>query len=62
MRRVAQQQKPEVRYFYQYRLKMMAYGSYHLVFIDESGFNKPNMFRRKRWAPKKIIPVQKAKF
>ncbi|KAK7928432.1 hypothetical protein PG985_005430 [Apiospora marii] len=62
MRRVAQQQKPELRHFYQYRLKMLGCRSYHLVFIDESGFDKPGMFRRKGWAPKGITPVQKAKF
>jgi len=62
MRRVAEQQKPELRHFYQYRLKMLGCRSYHLVFIDESGIDKPCMFRRKGWAPKGITPVQTAKF
>lgn len=62
MRRVAEQQKPELRHFYQYRLKTLGCRSYHLVFIDESGFDKPGMYQRKGWAPKGITPVQKAKF
>lgn len=62
MRRVAQQQMPELRHFYQYRLKMLGCRSYHLVFIDESGFDKPCIFRRKGWAPKGVTPVQKARF
>jgi len=61
MRRVAEQQKLELRQFYQYRPKMLGCRSYHLVFIDESGFNKSGMYQRKGWAPKGITPVQKAK-
>jgi len=52
MRRVAEQQKLELRQFYQYRPKMLGCRSYHLVFIDESGFNKSGMYQRKGWAPK----------
>lgn len=33
-----------------------------MVFIDESGIDKPSVFRRKGWAPKGITPVQKARF
>lgn len=62
MRRVAQQQRPELRHFYQYRLKMAGCRSYHLVFIDESGIDKPCVFRRKGWAKEGIAPVQKARF
>lgn len=62
VRRVAEQQKPELRHFYQYRLRMLGCRSYHLVFIDESGIDKPCVFRRKGWAPKGITAVQKAKF
>jgi SOS response regulatory protein OraA/RecX len=47
IRRVAEQQKPELRHFYQYRLKMLGCRSYHLVFINESGIDKPSVFRRK---------------
>src|SRR6185312_7343371 len=53
---------PELRHFYQYRLKMLGCRSYHLVFIDESGIDKPCVFRRKGWAPKGTTPVQKARF
>jgi hypothetical protein len=62
MRRVAEQQKPELLHFYQYRLKKLGCRSYHLVFINESGFNKPCVFGRKGWAPNGITPVQKARF
>ncbi|PKS08455.1 hypothetical protein jhhlp_004838 [Lomentospora prolificans] len=62
MRRVAEQQRPELRHFYQYRLKSLGCKSYHLVFIDESGIDKPGVFRRKGWAPKGITPVHKARF
>jgi transposase len=32
------------------------------VFIDESGFDRPGLYRKKGWAPKGITPVQKARF
>jgi hypothetical protein len=57
MRRVAEQQMSELRHFYQYRLKTLGCRSYHLVFIDESGFNKLCVFGRKGWAPKGITPA-----
>ncbi|KAF4629024.1 hypothetical protein G7Y89_g9127 [Cudoniella acicularis] len=47
---------------FKYRLKTLGCRSYHLVFIDEPGFNKPCVSRRKGWAPKGITPVQKARF
>jgi transposase len=62
MRRIAEQQKPDLQDFYYYRLKMLGCRSYHLVFIDESGIDRPGTFRRKGWAPKGITPVQKARF
>lgn len=62
MRCVAEQQKPELRHFYQYRLKKLGCRSYHLVFIDESGIDKPCLFRRKGWSPKGVTPMQKARF
>lgn len=62
MRRVAQQQVPDLQHFYYHRLKMMGSRSYHYIFIDESGFDRSGMFRKKGWAPKGITPVQKARF
>lgn len=41
---------------------MLACRSYHLVFIDESGIDRPDMFQRKGWAPKGVIPVKKTRF
>ena len=40
MRRIAEQQQPRLRHFYQYRLKTIGCRSYHMEFIDESGFNQ----------------------
>lgn len=62
MRRIAQQQMPDLQHFYYYRLKLLRCRSYHMVFIDESGINRPGMFQHKGWAPKGITPVQKARF
>lgn len=62
MRRVAQQQKPDLRHFYQYKLKMAGCRSYHLVFIDESGIDRSCVFRRKGWAKEGTAPIQKARF
>ena len=62
MRRVAQQQMPDLQHFYYYRLKMLGCRSYHVVFVDESGISRPGMFQRKGRSPKGIAPVQKAKF
>lgn len=41
---------------------MLGAQSYHLVFIDKSGIDKPCVFKRKGWAPKGIVPVKKARF
>jgi hypothetical protein len=59
MRRVAQQQVLDLQHFYYYRLKMMGSRSYRYIFIDESGFDRPGMLRKKGWAPKGVTPVQK---
>jgi transposase len=61
-RRIARQRRPELRHFYQYRLKRGGYKSYHLIFIDESGLDRSIGVRDKGWAPKGITPVQTAHF
>ncbi|KAI9148686.1 hypothetical protein HJFPF1_10727 [Paramyrothecium foliicola] len=61
-RRIARQRRPELRHFYQYRLKRGGYKSYHLIFIDESGLDRSIGVRKKGWAPKGITPVQTAHF
>jgi hypothetical protein len=62
IRQITQQQQPNLQHFYYYRLKTLGCRSYHLVFIDEFGIDKPGMFQRKGWAPKGVAPVQKARF
>lgn len=44
MRHVAEQQRPDLWHFYQYRLKTLGCRSHHLVFIDETGYDEPGMF------------------
>ncbi|KAK4206290.1 hypothetical protein QBC37DRAFT_270499, partial [Rhypophila decipiens] len=60
MRRVAQQQVPDLQHYFYYLLRMMGCRSYHYIFIHESGFDRPGACRKKGWAPKGITPVQKA--
>ncbi|KAF2963349.1 hypothetical protein GQX73_g10225 [Xylaria multiplex] len=43
-------------------MKMLGGRSYHLVFIDEAGFDKPCVFWRKGRAVKGVTSMQKAKF
>lgn len=57
MRCVAERQNLDLWHFYQYRLNILGYRSYRLVFIGESGFDKPGVLQRKRWAPKVIMTV-----
>lgn len=47
MRRVAQQQVPDLQHFYYYRLKMMGSRSYRYIFIDESGLDSQACFERR---------------
>ncbi len=62
MRRVALQQKPELRHFYWRLLQLAGVKAEHAIFIDESGINQPDTLRRKGWAKAGITPVQKARF
>ena len=62
MRRVAQQQKPELKHFYWRLLHMAGVQAKHCVFIDESGINPPDTFRSKGWARKGVTPVQRERF
>jgi transposase len=41
---------------------MSAFRSYHLVFVDESGYDKRIGFKRTGWFPIGVTPVQIAKF
>lgn len=61
-RRIARQRNPELRHYYQYRLKSEGLRSYQLIFIDESGMDKTVGLRRKGWAPKGVTPRQTAPF
>jgi transposase len=61
-RRVAKQRDPQLQHYYNYRLKLGGFRSYHLIFIDESGMDKTVGLRRKGWAPKGITPRQTATF
>lgn len=62
MRRVALQQLPQLRHFYQYLLKIAGVKAPHCVFVDESGMNPPDALRTKGWAKAGITPILKAKF
>jgi len=55
-RHVAKERNADLRDFYLYNLS--AFHSYHLVFVDESGYDKRIGFRRTGWSPLGITPVQ----
>ncbi|CAG5189810.1 uncharacterized protein ALTATR162_LOCUS12089 [Alternaria atra] len=59
-RQIAREQNADLRDFYPYNLTQ--FQSYHLVFIDESGYDKRIGFRRTGWSPLGVAPVQVAKF
>lgn len=50
IRRVARERNQSLRDFYWY--KMAKYKSYQLVFVDESGCDRHDRFRRRGWAPR----------
>ena len=60
MRRIAQQRDDDRRD--QYLHDISEYKSYHFVFIDESGCDGRDVFRRWGWSPKGTSPVQVARF
>lgn len=62
MRRVAIQQRPELRHFYWRLLQLAGVKPFHCIFIDESGVSPPDVFRRKGRAKKGVTPIQKDKF
>jgi hypothetical protein len=59
-RRVARERNADLRDLYLYN--MLAFCSYHLVFVDKSGYDKWIGFRRTGWSPIGVTPVQIAKF
>jgi hypothetical protein len=59
-RRVAQQRNADLRDFYLHNLS--SFYSYHLVYVDESGCDKPSGFWRRGWSPLGVTPVQIARF
>jgi transposase len=59
-RREAKQRNADLRDYYQYEIS--SYQPEQLVFVDESGCDKHNGFRRTGWSPRGISPVQIAQF
>jgi hypothetical protein len=57
---VAQERNLEIRDFYAYNL--LAFRSYHLVYVDESRCDKLIGFRWTSWSPLGVAPIQIAKF
>lgn len=58
--RVARQRNADLQDLYLHNLS--AFRSYHLIYIDESGCDKRNGFRRTGWSPVGVAPVQIAQF
>jgi len=56
----AKEQNAQLRDFYQHRLTEFC--SYHLVFVDESGYDKLVGNGRTGWSPLGVTPVQVSKF
>ena len=56
----AKEQNPQLRDFYQYKLS--EFRLYHLVFVDESGYDRRIGYRRTGWLPLGVTLVQVAKF
>lgn len=48
-RRVAREKNPDLRDFYLHNLS--AFRSYHLIYVDESGYDRRVGFRRTGWSP-----------
>lgn len=60
VRRVAQEQNPDLRDTYLYNLS--SYDPDQILFVDESGLDKRTGFRLIGWSPLGVTPVQVAKF
>jgi transposase len=60
IRRIAQQRDADLRDHYLHRISQ--YKSYQLIFVDESGCDRREGYRRWGWSPKGSSPVQIAKF
>jgi transposase len=58
-RRVAKERNADLRDFYLHNLS--EFRSYHLVYINESGCDNRIGFRRTRWSPLGVTPVQIAR-
>jgi hypothetical protein len=58
-RRVAKERNADLQDFYLHDLS--EFRSYHLVYIDESGCDNRIGFRRTRWSPLGVTPVQIAR-
>lgn len=56
----AKEQKADLRDFYLHNLS--PFKSYHLVYVDESGYDKQIGFRRTSWSPLGLTPLQVSKF
>ena len=60
IRRVAKEQRPELRDYYMHQLSR--FRSYQLIYIDESGCNRRDGYRRKGWSPRGVTPRQVGQF
>jgi len=56
IRRVTKERNVDLRDFYLHNLS--EFRSYHLVYIDESGYDNRIGFRRTGWSPLGVTPVQ----
>ncbi|QRD81310.1 hypothetical protein F9C07_9529 [Aspergillus flavus] len=54
--------RTDLRDHYLHQLSDFDFRSYHLVFIDEPGCDKRAGFRRTRWSPRGVAPVQVSRF
>ncbi|KJZ70589.1 hypothetical protein HIM_10018 [Hirsutella minnesotensis 3608] len=62
IRRVAEQQDPNLHDLYLHKLHSQQIKSYHMVFVDESGSDNRDGRRRWGWADKGTTPVQIQEF
>jgi hypothetical protein len=56
-RQVAAEQNADLQDWYFHNLERNGYLSYHMVYIDESGFHKTDGLRRAGWAPQGVTPI-----
>jgi transposase len=60
IRRIAKGRNADLRDLYMYNTQ--DFSPEHLVFVDESGTDKRGGFRRTGWSPRRVTPVQVARF